>query len=150
MATLEAGTPSPKGPLSKLRKGRKGGLDNPSTLSVASSSEGADLDENGTSSIRASMDGAFDKLKDRARKSVDKRRGSVDDQTNRLSTLLAGKKRRTKQDAEDAERTMSNDSTSPGNGSFTLNGNSSERSLSGSRHSSQMTEDYSDNEGYVQ
>lgn len=146
MSPTEPGTPRGAGALSKLRRGRKGPLENVSTLSVASS---LDNGEDSGNNLRASMDGAFDKLKDRARKSVDDRRGSGDG-SNRLSTLISGKKKlRRKKDAADAERTMSNDSTFAGDSNFTLSANPSERSLSGSGHSSLMTDDYSDNEGYV-
>lgn len=74
----------------KGRKSRRDGSDiNTSTNSLASNDTAGDE----SSGIRSSIEGALDKFKDRARKSSDDRRDSIDS-PRRMSTLLTGKARR--------------------------------------------------------
>lgn len=145
MPATELGKPSPRGALSKLRRNK--GLADASTNSVASAPvEGDDSSE--STGLRASMDAAFGKVKERTRrKSVDDRRGSEDTSAKRLSGLFPRKKRRESKDKPGLERNLSAPS---GDESLFLSDNRSDSSLlNGSGRSSLLTEDNSDVEGYV-
>lgn len=145
MPATEQGTPSPRGALSKLRRNK--GPTNASTSSLANGSgDGEDSSEGG--GLRASMDAAFEKVKERTRrKSVDDRRGSDDASARRLSSIIPHRKRASKVDAPGLQRNLS--AQSGDNLSFT--GNRSESSLlDDSGHSSLLTDDNSDVEGYVE
>jgi len=126
----------------KNRKNRRDGSDNNASTNSLVSNEPA-ADESG--GIRSSIEGAFDKLKDRARKGSDDRRNSTDG-SRRMSTLLSAKSRRQRkqQQAEGLLAAHSNTSVETDNSINGLNGiNPSEESLgvSKSDSSSLLTED---------
>lgn len=136
---------APRRTLSKFRR-RK---DNDASSSKSSLAEGQDDTSTG---LRASIDGAIGKLKDRTgrRRSSDDRRGSVDSQkdpSNRLSMMSLSKKRRNKNrradestsSTQDDDRRLSNVGISPSPSQLSLG-------LEGSGHSSLLTED-SDDDG---
>ena len=150
MAATEAGTDSPRGALSKLMRGK--GKANISTNSLgAASTEGGDVESNG--SLRASVDAAIGKVKDRARRqSVDSRRTSEDttaSPSRRLSKLIARSRRGSKQVGPAQERDRSAHSTA--DDKFSISGNRSDTAslLDESGHSSIFTDDGAD-DGYVE
>lgn len=145
MPATEPNTPPPRGALSRLRRNK--GLANASANSFGAGSTDGDESEPG-GGLRASMDAAIGKVKERTkRRSVDDRRGSDDTSTKRLSALLPRKRRGSKQDVSGPERNLSAVST---NDSLAGSGNHSESSLvDDSGHSSLLTDDNSDVEGYV-
>jgi len=103
---------------------------------------------------KSSMDAAIDKVRERARKSVDERRGSDDSASQtRFSALITRKLKRKEKDKD-------KDSLSARNSTLVVDsGESGELALSDARsdgslldedgHSSLLTDDGSDNEGYV-
>ena len=106
---------------------------------------------------KSSMDAAIDKVRERARKSVDERRGSDDSASQtRFSALLARKLKR-----KDKEQDKDKDSLGARNSALVVySGESGELALSDARsdggslldedgHSSLLTDDGSDNDGYV-
>ncbi|GAB7353530.1 hypothetical protein MBLNU459_g3971t2 [Dothideomycetes sp. NU459] len=131
---------APRRGLAKLRR-RK---DNGSNSSKSSIAEGQDGSNGG---LRASIDGAIEKLKDRRRRSSDDRRGSGDslkDPGRRLSTMSLTKRRRRKNrkddDATPSATYEDNDDDvgiSPSPSELSLG-------LEGSGHSSLLTEDSDD------
>jgi hypothetical protein len=146
MPIIEAGSASPRGAFSKLRKNK--GTATASTTSLASASaDGDDSSESGR--LRASMDASMGKGKERSRRrSTDDRGGNDDNPSRRLSSLLPRRKRPPK-DLLDVERTGSGDSGKKGN--LSMPGSRSETSLlDDSGHSSILTDDNSDIEGCVQ
>lgn len=146
MPSTETGTSSPRGALSRLKRNK--GLVNASNNSLgAGSADGDDYSEGGKG-IRASMDAALEKVKDKTkRRSVDDRRGSEDMSSKRLSSFIPGKKRASKKDAPGLERNLSAQSAGD---SVSFISNRSETSLlDESGHSSLLTDDNSDMEGYV-
>lgn len=134
--------PSPRGSLSKLRRG-KGPTNSSSHSLLAGSPDGDDSSEG--AGIRASVDAAIDKVKQRARRrSVDDRRGSEESSGKRLSGLFPRRKRSPNKGSSGLERHL----TAQSGGS--LSGNHSDSSLvDESGRSSLYTDDNSDIEGYV-
>ncbi|KAK4546674.1 hypothetical protein LTR36_001892 [Oleoguttula mirabilis] len=143
MAATESNAPSPRGALSRMRRNK--GTANTSTNSLGTGSADGDDPESG-GGLRASMDAAIEKVKDRTkRRSVDDRRGSDDPSIKRLAGFLPRKKREEKKDASGREPSLSAQSAGD---SVLLSGNRSETSLlDDSGHSSLLTDDNSDNEG---
>ena len=142
MPSTELQTPSPRN-LSRLRRNKD--VANASTNSLASGS--ADGDDSSEGGLRASMDAALDKVRERARrKSVDDRRGSDDTANRRLSGLFPRKKKASRKGSRGPERNLS---TPAGDDKLSISGNRSESSLLDSGHSSLFTDDASDQEGYV-
>ncbi|KAK5128029.1 hypothetical protein LTR85_005146 [Meristemomyces frigidus] len=147
MPTTEPNAPSPRGALSRLRRNKPGA--NASTNSLGNASADGDESESGGGGgqgLRASMDAAIEKVKDRTkRRSVDDRRGSDDNSTKRLTNLLPRKRRGSKQAGPELERNLS--VVSAGD-NLSFSGNRSESSLvDDSGHSSLLTDDNSDIEG---
>jgi hypothetical protein len=155
---METGAPSPRGGplgLSKLLRKDKGNVE-ASTNSLASSSDNGayapGYSQDGaseSSGLRASMESAIDKVKDRTRRQSvherrPERRGS--DDSRRLSTLVSKTKRKVKKGLKvadaDTERNPSVDSGSR-LGYSELEGNRSDSSLYlyGSGRSSLLTDD---------
>jgi hypothetical protein len=103
------------------------------------------------------MDTALDKVRERTRKSVDERRGSDESASaNRLSSLLERGARKLKRkeknnDNNDGASTLAvNHSGESGELAFSDGGRSEGSLLDEDGHSSLLTDDGSDNEGYVQ
>lgn len=134
--------PSPRGSLSKLRR-NKAPTNSSSHSLLTGSADGDDSSEG--AGLRASVDAAIDKVKQRARRrSVDDRCGSEESSGNRLSSLLARRKRSPKKSSSGLERHLSAQSGG------SLSGNHSDSSLvDESGRSSLLTDDNSDIEGYV-
>lgn len=145
MASTEQDTSSPRGgPLARLRRNKERSSD--SSVSLSRSTTNDDDVEGKSRRIRSSIDEGIKKVKERTKRSNDDRRGSDDPAKRGLSALLARKKRNSKGDILDVERNMST-----GSGALSTSGNRSESSLlGGSGHSSILTDDYSDTEGYVE
>ena len=154
---MPSATPSPRG-LSKLRRNNNKSDPNGSTnsLNLSSSNSDADASLRPTSSSGALDGGGAGKLMNRLRRrSVQEdgsRRGSEDVPTRRLSKLVPGRLKKSKKGADDdgeLERNLSVDST--GYGNYEISGNRSESSLgpdlTGSGHSSLLTDGDSDTEG---
>ncbi|KAK3676284.1 hypothetical protein LTR78_004035 [Recurvomyces mirabilis] len=142
MPTTDLRAPSPRGPLSKLRRNKNA---NGSTTSLQSST--GDTDES-TENARG-LRGSIDKGKERIRKSIDERRGSGDASAKRLSSLLPRRKRSPNKGSGSPTRALSGLSLDPGNGSHFLSGNHSNASFDDSGHSSLLTDDNnSDHEGH--
>jgi len=122
-----------------------------STNSLANGSgDSEDNAENG--GLRASMDIAIDKFKERTKRNEDSRRNSKDEGTSRLRSLLPRSKRGSRQEYDGLERRLSALSGEASNSSPALfiSGNRSDASLpDDSGHSSLMTDDNSDTERYV-
>jgi len=141
-STLEPPSDAPRRGLSRLRKKGKDDSDkNSSTSSLAPSPDETAV------GLRASIDGAIGKLKDRRRKSTDAdRSGSTDSTstTNRLSRLSLGRRSRKSSPVKDDDSYQTKTELKPERG---VSPNPSELSLGleGSGHSSLMTED-SDND----
>lgn len=128
---------APRRTLSKFRRRKDNDDDSPKGSLV----EGQDDANTG---LRASIDGAIGKLKDRTRRSSDDRRGSADsnkDSSKRLSMISLSKKRRKKSQTEDdstaSVRSPSDVGISPSPSQVSLG-------LEGSGHSSLLTEDSDD------
>lgn len=157
---METGAPSSRGPLSLsklLRKDKE--IDQASTNSLASSSDNgirmSGIFQDDTSEIvglRASIDSAIDKVKERTRRrpSVDDRGLEIrdSDDSRLLSTIVQKTKRKVKKGLKvadaDSERNLSMDSGSRlGASELELGGNRSESSLLqyGSGRSSLLTDD---------
>lgn len=145
MSVAETETASPRGALSKLRRTK--GLVNASTNSLVSSSgDGDDATGNAPDVVsEGGLRASFDKVKDRARRSQDGRRGSADVSSavssgRRLSSLVSKTKRKITRSERNAglERNLSADS-----GNAALSGNRSDSSLllDDSGHSSLLTDD---------
>lgn len=146
MAATESGTPSPRGALSKLRRNK--GLASASTNSLVSG-DGDDSSENG-SGIRASIDAAVDKVRERTRRPSDAGRRGSGDAAKRLSNLIPRRKRGSKQEDLGLDRELGGVDGEHGNGSLPVSGNRSDSSLlSASGRSSLLTDENSDVEGYV-
>lgn len=103
------------------------------------------------------MDTAIDKVRERTRKSVDERRGSDESvSANRLSSLLERGARKLKRKEKDHENNNGastlavNHSGESGELAFSDGGRSEGSLLDEDGHSSLLTDDGSDNEGYVQ
>ncbi|KAH9827673.1 glucosyltransferase, myotubularin and putative membrane-associated protein domain protein [Teratosphaeria destructans] len=134
----------PRGPLSKLRRNK--GLANDSTTSLSAPVDGDDSSAGG--GLKASMEDAVGKLKDKAgrRKSVDDRSTSTVDEgggSRRLTKLLP---RSRKKDGLSPQRIRSGDLRT---GSLLeIRSHSQTSLLDDSGHSSLLTDDTSDAEGY--
>lgn len=142
--------------LSRLRPGKHDATtpDNDSTPSLASRTSSLGDD---SSDVTSTMDGAIDKVRERARKSVDERRGSEESASGaRLSALLGRGARKLKRKEKN--------NTNINNGASTLgvnhSGESGELAFSDGRsegslldeddaNSSLLTDDGSENDGYV-
>lgn len=131
---------------------RKHDAANDSTASLASRT--SSLGDDSADNMRSSMDNAIDKVRERTRKSVDERRGSDDSVSgNRLSALLDRGARRLKR----KEKNNNNGASTLGvnhsgeSGELALSDGRSEGSLlDEDGNSSLLTDDGSDNDGYVQ
>ncbi|KAK1085592.1 hypothetical protein LTR48_004392 [Friedmanniomyces endolithicus] len=145
MPSTESGKSSPRRALSKLRRTKGPSV---STNSLANGSgDSEDNAENG--GLRASMDIAIDKFKERTKRNEDSRRNSKDEGTSRLRSLLPRSKRGSRQEDDGLERRLSALSGEASNSSPALfiSGNRSDASLpDDSGHSSLMTDDNSDTE----
>ena len=145
MLSADRGSPSPRRSYGKLRRNK--GLDEARTDSMASSSaDGDDGIESG--GLRASVDGAMDKVKKRVRRlSVDDRNVDGESGPRRLSKILSRRKRSPIKDglSSDMQRNLSSDS---GFGNMDLSANRSDSSLllNESGRSSLLTEDNSDHD----
>ena len=150
MLSTETGTASPRGTLSKLMR-NKGKPDASAGTLGAPSADGDDAESHG--GLRASVDAAVGKMKDRARRqSVDSRRGSDDttaSPSRRLSNLIPRNRRRSKKAATSQERNLGAHSTA--DDALSLSGSRSETAslLDESGHSSIFTDDGAE-EGYVE
>jgi len=139
--------------VSRLRRQGKHATDSNNDYSSRASSTGDDSTDPADMK-RSSMDAAIDKVRERARKSVDERRGSDDSASaTRLSALINRKLKR-----KDKEKDK--DSLGARNSTLAVDsGESGELALSDARsdgslldedgHSSLLTDDGSDNDGYV-
>lgn len=139
MSTLEAPADSTRRGLSKLRRSRK---DRDSDKNSSTSSLVPPPDD-ANSGLRASIDGAIVKLKDRRRKSsdADARRGSADSTTHsKLSNFPLGRRSRKKSLQKDGSLSPNTNEHRPDQA---ISPSPSELSLGleGSGHSSLMTED---------
>lgn len=143
MSTLEPPSDEPRRGLSKLRRSKK---DSDKTSSTSSLTPPQDEGSGSSGGLRASIDGAIEKLKDRRRRSTDERRSSIDSTSNkRLSKLplqLSKKSRRKRFSNDDDVETNDNDDDN-NHDDRRLSPSPSELSmgLQGSGHSSLMTED---------
>jgi len=150
---MDQNTPSPRGALSRLRRNK--GPGNASSQSLASAPADDNDSSEGAGGLRASMDAAVGRVKERTKRAVEdrrgsndasSRRGSVDNSGRRLSNLIPGRKRSSK---PDLVRNLSAHSGGSGDGG-SIAGNRSDTSLiDGSGRSSLLTEDndHSDIEG---
>lgn len=149
MATLEPPSDLPTRALSKLRRPRKEAGKSDSASSLLDVSDDSNVN---SSSIRASIDGAIEKLKDRRRKSTDEQRRSLDASTRRskLSGLSRPSRRRsTSKPATAAIASAADQLALPGRSdrlSTSPSRSELELGFESSGHSSLMTDD-SDNEG---
>ncbi|KAK0894868.1 hypothetical protein LTR02_012076 [Friedmanniomyces endolithicus] len=145
MPSTESGKSSPRRALSKLRRSKGPSV---STNSLANGSgDSEDNAENG--GLRASMDVAIDKFKERTKRNGDSRRNSKDEGSSRLRSLLPRSKRGSRQEDDGLERRLSALSGEASNSSPALfiSGNRSDVSLpDDSGHSSLLTDDNSDTE----
>ncbi|KAF2768633.1 hypothetical protein EJ03DRAFT_328115 [Teratosphaeria nubilosa] len=141
---MSAAAPTPpRGPLSKLRRNK--GSANNSTTSLSAPVDGDDSSASG--GLRASMEDAVGKLKDKAgrRKSVDDRsNGDEGGGSRRLTKLLP---RNRKKDGLSPQRTRSGDSRTVS--LLEIRNYSQTSLLDDSGHSSLLTDDTSDVEGYL-
>ena len=147
MPSTEGAKPSP---LSKLRRNKD--TANASSNSLASGSGDGEGSSESQSGGGGGLRSSIDKVKQRTRRSIDDRRGSADAGTNRLSKLLPRRKRSAKpEDTNGLERELSTLSSADGTlGSLSVSGTRSDTSLfDDSGHSSLLTDDNSDVEGYV-
>ncbi|CAK4020416.1 gram domain-containing [Lecanosticta acicola] len=146
MSLADTGAAPPPGSsaLAKLRRNNKG-LANASTASLPNTSSESDTRNSGENAsddgrLRASLDAAIDKVKERTsrRSSADARSGN--EEAGRLSTLLSKTKRKIKKsDRDDNDASRRNSVNSALVGQL---GNRSESSLlAGSGHSSLLTDD---------
>lgn len=122
---------------------------NSSTPSLTSRASSAGDDSADAADMRASMDTAIDKVKERARRSTDERRGSDDSvSNNRLSALIGrGKKLKRKEKSPDKNTLGVHSGDS---GDLAVSDARSDGSLlDEDGNSSLLTDDGSDNEGYV-
>lgn len=130
---------------------RKHDAANDSTASLASRT--SSLGDDSADNMRSSMDNAIDKVRERTRKSVDERRGSDDSVSgNRLSALLDRGARRLKRKEKNnngASTLGVNHSGESGELAFS-DGRSEGSLLDEDGNSSLLTDDGSDNDGYVQ
>ena len=144
---MPSSTPSPRRTLSKLRRNRS--PNNTSSSSLANST--AD-DSSEAGGLRASLDAAVGKVKERTRKSsISDRRGSGESTGRRLTTLLSRRQKSPKPDSLTLERNLSVQSSYSDNGSvLSIPGNKSDSSLpDDSGRSSLLTDDGSDVDRYV-
>lgn len=139
--------------VSRLRPGKHDApspADNSSTPSLASRTSSLGDD---SADMRSSMDAAIDKVRERTRKSVDERRGSDDSASNkRLSALLerGTRKLKRKEKNEDITRGSTLGVHSGDSGELAFSDGRSEGSLlDEDGNSSLLTDDGSDNDGYV-
>lgn len=142
--------------LSRLRPGKHDATtpDNDSTPSLTSRTSSLGDD---SSDVTSTMDGAIDKVRERARKSVDERRGSEESASGaRLSALLGRGARKLKR----KEKNNNNVNNGPSNLVAHHSGESGELAFSDGRsegslldeddaNSSLLTDDGSENDGYV-
>lgn len=103
---------------------------------------------------KSSMDAAIDKVRERARKSVDERRGSDDSASGTRLSALINRKLKRKDKEKDKDGLGARNSTlvvdSGESGELALSDARSEGSLlDEDGHSSLLTDDGSDNDGYV-
>ena len=139
--------------VSRLRRQGKHATDSNNDSSSRASSTG-DGSTDPTDMKKSSMDSAIDKVRERARKSVDERRGSDDSASGaRLSALITRKLKRKDKD-KDKDSLGARSSTlvvdSGESGDLALSDTRSEGSLlDEDGHSSLLTDDGSDNDGYV-
>jgi hypothetical protein len=141
--------------VSRLRRHGKHASDTNNDSDSRASSTGDDSTDPADMK-KSSMDAAIDKVRERARKSVDERRGSDDSASQtRFSALLARKLKR-----KDKDKDKDNDSLGARNSTLVVDsGESGDLALSDARsdgslldedgHSSLLTDDGSDNDGYV-
>jgi hypothetical protein len=151
-ATEPLGAPSSRS-VSRLRRQAKHATDTNTASDGRTPSTGHDSTDHADMK-KSSMDAAIDKVRERARKSVDERRGSDDSASQtRFSALLARKLKRKEKDKD-------NDSLGARNSTLVVDsGESGDLALSDTRsegslldedgHSSLLTDDGSDNDGYV-
>lgn len=142
----DTGTPPPRaGALSKLRFTKDKGIGNVSTTSLPNySAESDDSPANlpDKDGLRASMENAIDKVRDRTRRrSEDDRQKSDDGQPRKLSTLMSKAKRKVKKGERDAG--LSQTTSYESGNELVLPGNRSDSSLlfDESGHSSLLTDD---------
>ena len=142
--------------LSRLRPGKHDATtpDNDSTPSLTSRTSSLGDD---SSDVTSTMDGAIDKVRERARRSVDERRGSEESASGaRLSALLGRGARKLKR----KEKNNNNVNNGPSNLVAHHSGESGELAFSDGRsegslldeddaNSSLLTDDGSENDGYV-
>lgn len=153
-ATEPLGATASSRSVSRLRQGKHdvpAAADNTSTPSLISrtSSPGDD-----SADMRSSMDNAIDKVRERTRKSVDERRGSDDSASNkRLSALLERGtrklKRKEKNESNTRPSTLGVHSGDSGELAFSDGGRSEGSLLDEDGNSSLLTDDGSENDGYV-
>jgi len=129
------------------------GQANVSTNSLVSTSADDDDDStnntnhalSGSGGLRASVDAAMDKVKERTKRSGEERRGSQDSTgKRRLSSLIPRRKRSS---VPDLPRNSSAQSGDLGEGVFSVGNRSVTSLLAGSGRSSLLTDDNSDAEG---
>lgn len=149
--------PSPRRTLSRLRRDKK--HTNESSTSLASSLSTGDDSVSGVNRLRHSMDTALDRVKDRTRKTIDKRAHTPEGESRRLSNLVPGShKRREKRNSihqDDRQLSVqSGDSGLPAEGNYELGSRSGSSLLGdGSGRSSLLTDEEPDeataSAGYV-
>lgn len=142
--------------VSRLRPGKHDATtpDNDSTPSLASRTSSLGDD---SSDVTSTMDGAIDKVRERARKSVDERRGSEESASGaRLSALLGRGARKLKRKEKNNANINNGASTlgvnhSSESGELAFSDGRSEGSLldEDDANSSLLTDDGSENDGYV-
>ncbi|KAK4893045.1 hypothetical protein LTR27_008582 [Elasticomyces elasticus] len=149
MPSTESGRASPIRALSRLRRNK-----DPSTSSISLASGSGDGEESAEAGgMRATMDAAMSKLKERTKRDGDSRRSSKDDGSGRLNNLISRRKRGSRQDDDGLERRLSALSGEASNSNPDLSsiaGNRSNLSLPGgndSGRSSLLTDDDSEIEG---
>ncbi|GAB7360143.1 hypothetical protein MBLNU230_g7906t1 [Neophaeotheca triangularis] len=140
--------PSPRRTLSRLRRDKK--HTNESSTSLASSLSTGDDSVSGVNRLRHSMDTALDRVKDRTRKTIDKRAHTPEGESRRLSNLVPGShKRREKRNSihqDDRQLSVqSGDSGLPAEGNYELGSRSGSSLLGGgSGRSSLLTDEEPD------
>ncbi|KAF2716774.1 hypothetical protein K431DRAFT_316281 [Polychaeton citri CBS 116435] len=143
MASPEPAASTPRSAFARLRRNK--GAET-STLSLVSST--SDIDDKSSSGGRlmASVDRTLDKVKDRARKSTDERRGSLDERS-RLSGLISSRRNSKRKNSHDTEERLDR-SLGTQSGGIYLSRNPSDTSFgaNGSSRSSLLTDDLSDSE----
>jgi hypothetical protein len=151
-STADLGTSPALRGLSRLRRNKDKDQANESAVSLDSHQSNSTNDAGEGIGLRGSVDGLMVKVKSKARRSIDARRGSDESASgNRLSTLLDRTRRGSKQkNSTSPMRNRPLSVHSGESGDNALRRNHSDVSLAnGSGNSSLLTEDYSDSETYV-